>query len=64
MIAVVSNATNLAYFLREHEPVYDGVVTRIAPDAVYFQENIRDPDRGVTSREVMLRLGPAPGVAR
>ncbi|HEV2178400.1 MAG TPA: hypothetical protein VGW33_14535 [Terriglobia bacterium] len=64
MIAVVTNTTNLAYFLREHEPVYDGVVTRIALNAVYFQENIRDPDRGVTSREVVLRLGPAPGVAR
>jgi hypothetical protein len=39
MIAVVTNYTKRAYFLRENDTVYNGIVSRITPDAVYFKEN-------------------------
>lgn len=61
MIAVVANSNNRAYFLRERDAVYDGVVSKITPDAVYFQENITDMNGRVSSHEVVKRLGPAPG---
>jgi len=61
MIAVVSNPRKLAYFLRENDAVYNGVVSRITPDAVYFKENHLDANGQVTSMEVVKRLSPAPG---
>ncbi len=64
MIAVVTNETKRAYFLTENESVYNGVVSRITPDAVYFKENVLDPNGRVTTREVVKRLGSAPGEAR
>src|SRR5258708_27567250 len=33
MIAVISNYTNRAYFVREGDAVYNGVVTKIRPDS-------------------------------
>ena len=59
MIAVVTNGTNLAYFLRVHEEVYNGVVTRITPDAVYFREKSSGAGRRDAPREVVLKLGSA-----
>jgi hypothetical protein len=56
MIAVVTNRANLAYFLRVHEDVYNGVVSRITPDAVYFQQNRVDSNGRVDAREVVLKL--------
>lgn len=57
MIAVVANRENLAYFLRIHEDVYNGVVSRITPDAIYFRQKRRDAGGRIEAREVVLRLG-------
>ena len=64
MIAVVTNETKRAYFLTENESVYNGVVSKITPDAIYFKENVLDGNGRVTTREVMKRLGSAPGEGR
>lgn len=64
MIAVVTNYTNRAYFLRENDAVYNGLVSKITPDAVYFKENVLDANGRVQSREVIKRLGQAPGEGR
>jgi hypothetical protein len=64
MIAVVTNYTKRAYFLRENDAVYNGVVGKITPDSVTFQENIRDANGRVVTREVVKRLSPAPGEGR
>jgi hypothetical protein len=64
MTAVVVNETKLAHFLHENDAVYNGVVSKITPDAVYFTENILDSSGRVTTREVVKRLGSAPGEGR
>jgi hypothetical protein len=64
MIAVVTSYTNRAYFLRENDALYDGVVNRITPDAVYFRENVLDQFGRVSTREVVKRLSSAPGEGR
>jgi hypothetical protein len=67
MIALVVSTTDprkLAYFLYENDAVYNGVVSRITPDAVYFKENVLDPSGRVATREVVARLGSVPGEAR
>lgn len=61
MIAVVANPNKRAYFLRENDVLYNGVVSKITPDAVYFKENYLDLSGQVSSREVVRRMGPAPG---
>jgi hypothetical protein len=63
-IAVVTNSTNRAYFLRESDEVYNGVVSKITPDSIYFTENVRTPGGPMTSREVIKRLGSGPGENR
>jgi len=42
MIAVVVNATDKAYFLRENDPVFNGYVIRITGDSVVFKETFHD----------------------
>jgi len=64
MLAVVTNETKRAYFLTENDTVYNGVVSKITPDAVYFKENVLDQNGRVTTREVVKRLGSAPGEGR
>ncbi len=64
MIAVVTNYTKRAYFLRVNDVLYNGVVSRITPDSVYFKENTLDANGRVTSHEVVRRLSPAPGEGR
>jgi len=64
MIAVVTNETRRAYFLKDNDAVYNGVVSKITPDAVYFKENVLDPSGRVSTREVVKRLGSAPGEGR
>ena len=64
MIAVVTNRANLAYFLHIHEDVYNGVVTRITSDAIYFQQRRLDSGGRIDAREVVLRLGSARQEAR
>jgi hypothetical protein len=64
MIAVVTTTNNRAYFLREGEALYDGVVSKITSDAVYFKGNIVDAKRAAGSREVVKTLSPAAGEAK
>jgi hypothetical protein len=64
MIAVVTNETKRAYFLHESDSVYNGVVSKITPDAIYFKENVLDGNGRVTTREVTKRLGSASGEGR
>jgi len=61
MIAVVIDSRKLAYFLKTDDVLYDGVVSKITPDAVYFNENRLDPNGRVMTVEVVKRLSPAPG---
>ncbi len=56
MIAVVDTRANRAYFLREGDAVFNGVVSKITPDSVYFQENVLDQQGRVRTREVVKRL--------
>jgi hypothetical protein len=64
MIAVVTNESKRAYFLHENQAVYNGVVSKITPDAVYFTENVLDESGRVTTREVVKKLGSASGEGR
>lgn len=64
MIAVVTGRTDLAYFLRKNDVLYDGVVTRITPDSVYFRENYLDQSGRLHTKEVVKRLAPTPGEGR
>ena len=64
MIAVVDTNANRAYFLRENDAVYNGVVSKITPDSVYFRENAIDPSGNVVTREVVKRLSAGPGEGR
>jgi len=61
MIAVLANPANRAYFLHENDPLYNGAVTKITPDTVYFREDYRDQTGNLLSREVTKQLAPAPG---
>jgi Tfp pilus assembly protein PilP len=42
MIAVVTNAMNKAYFLRENDPVFNGFVLKITGDSITFKEMFQD----------------------
>jgi hypothetical protein len=64
MIAVVANRANLAYFLHIHQDVYNGVVSSITPNAVYFQKRSLDSSGRIIARMVVLKLGSAPQEAR
>jgi len=64
MIAVVTNYTKRAYFLRISDAVYNGVVSKITPEAIYFKENSLDSRGRVVSREVEVKMGSAPGEGR
>lgn len=64
MIAVVANRANRAYFLHINEDVYNGVVSRITPDAIYFHEKHQGVGGQVAAREVVLKLGSGPQEAR
>lgn len=57
MIAVVSNQTNRAYFLRVHDEVYNGIVGEITADTIQFRENLLNPDGRLETEEVVLKLG-------
>ncbi|MGH9437694.1 MAG: hypothetical protein ACRD22_07310 [Terriglobia bacterium] len=58
MIAIVTNDTDVAYFLRPDEAVFDGVVTQITPGAVYFRQRLQDAHGQESFREVVKRLIP------
>lgn len=61
MIAVVANAANKAYFLRENDPVFNGFVSKITGDSVIFRENVMDNLGRQTQREVVKKVS-APAV--
>jgi hypothetical protein len=42
MIAVVVNAMDKAYFLRENDPVFNGYVIKITGDSIVFKETFKD----------------------
>jgi hypothetical protein len=64
MIAVVTNSSKRAYFLRENDTLYNGVVSKITPDAIYFKENTLDSKGRVETHQVVAKLGSAPGEGR
>lgn len=64
LIAVVDTKANRAFFLRENDAVYNGVVSKITPDSVYFRENVLDKQGRVQTREVVKRLSQRPGEGR
>ncbi|HEX4643382.1 MAG TPA: hypothetical protein VH161_07935 [Candidatus Acidoferrales bacterium] len=61
MIAVVSNAQQRVYFLREGDKLYDGSVQKIALDAISFNEIGKDAFGKPLERVVTKRLYPTPG---
>ncbi len=64
MIAVVTNDTKRAYFLRVNDTVYNGVVSKITPAAIYFKENTLNSQGRVVTRDVEIKLGSALGEGR
>ena len=56
MIAVVVNAVNKAYFLKENDPVYNGYVMKITGDSVVFKETYQDRLGKELTREIVKKL--------
>lgn len=56
MIAVVVNALNKAYFLRENDPVFNGYVVKITPDSIVFKETVQDKLGKSFEREVTKKI--------
>src|SRR5271166_1913546 len=56
MIAVVVNALNKAYFLRENDPVFNGYVVKITGDSIVFKETIQDRLGKSFTREVVKKI--------
>jgi len=61
MIAVVSNAQQRVYFLREGDKLYDGSVQKIALDGISFNEIGKDAFGKPLERVVTKRLYPTSG---
>lgn len=55
-IAVVSSTANKTYFLRENDPVYNGVVVKITPDSIIFRESVTDRLGKTVQREVVKKV--------
>jgi hypothetical protein len=56
MIAVVVNAMDKAYFLKENDPVFNGYVMKITGDSVVFKETYQDKLGKEFTREVVKKL--------
>jgi len=56
MIAVVVNAMNKAYFLRENDPVFNGYVVKITGDSIVFKETLQDKLGKPFTREVTKKI--------
>jgi len=56
MIAVVVNAMNKAYFLRENDPVFNGYVVKITGDSIVFKETLEDKLGKAFTREVTKKI--------
>jgi hypothetical protein len=52
MIAVVVNAVDKAYFLRENDPVFNGYVVKITGDSIIFKETFHDRLGKTLTRDV------------
>ncbi len=61
-IAVVVNAANRAYFLRENDPLMNGYVVRVTTNGVTFKETSRDRTGHSVTRDVTLTMN-GPGSA-
>jgi Tfp pilus assembly protein PilP len=55
-IAVVVNAVNKAYFLRQNDPVFNGYVVKITGDSIVFKQNMQDKLGKSFQREVTKRI--------
>lgn len=55
-IAVVVNAVNKAYFLRQNDPVFNGFVVKITGDSIVFKQNMQDKLGKPFQREVTKRI--------
>ena len=56
MIAVVVNALNKAYFLRENDPVFNGYVVKITDNSIVFKETMQDKLGKSFTREVTKKI--------
>jgi len=56
MIAVVVNALDKAYFLRENDPIFNGYVVKITGDSVIFRETIHDKLGKPFTRDVAKKI--------
>jgi hypothetical protein len=56
MIAVVENGQRKTYFLHENDPVFNGQVVKIEPDAIVFREMVVDRLGRQSSREIVKRI--------
>jgi Tfp pilus assembly protein PilP len=56
MIAVVTNALDKAYFLRENDPVFNGYVVKITGDSVVFRESFQDRLGKSATRDVVKKI--------
>jgi Tfp pilus assembly protein PilP len=56
MIAVIVNAANKAYFMRENDPVYNGFVVKITPDSIVFRETTMDRFGKSGTREIVKKV--------
>ncbi len=59
-IAVISSGANKTYFLRENDPVYNGVVVKISPDSIVFRETVIDRVGKTSQREVVKKIRNVP----
>jgi hypothetical protein len=55
-IAVVTSSSNKTYFLRENDPVYNGVVVKINADSIVFRETVTDRLGKSIQREVVKKV--------
>jgi hypothetical protein len=62
MIAVVENGAKRAYFLRENDPIWHGVVEKISGDSVTFREETIDSKTGKTATHEVVKRVNAPVV--
>lgn len=56
MIAVVVNALDKAYFLRENDPVFNGFVVKITGDSIVFKQSMQDRLGKTFMREVTKKI--------
>lgn len=61
MIAVVTNAQQRVYFLRDGDHLFDGDVEKISMDGISFHQNGKDPFGKPVERTIDKRLYPTSG---